>query len=176
MQVALIARNTFRESVRDRVLYNLILFALLMIGFSLFIGELAIGGEQKIIVDFGLSFMRFFGALIAIFIGLQLVYKEIERRTVFALLARPIRRSDVIIGKFAGLGLTLAVNSAILVAGLVLTLALLQGRLSPLTGSVVRAAYLIFLELLVLTAVALLLSTLSSPALTAILAFLVYVF
>jgi Cu-processing system permease protein len=175
MQVALIARNTFRESVRDRVLYNLIVFALLMIGASLFVGELAIGGEQKIIVDLGLSFMRFFGALIAVFIGLQLVYKEIERRTIFALLARPVGRGEFVVGKFAGLGLTLAVNSSILLVGIVLTLAFLQGGVSPLTGPVAAAAYLIFLELLVLTAIALLLSTLSSPALTAVLTFLVYV-
>jgi Cu-processing system permease protein len=174
MRVALIARNTFRESVRDRVLYNLILFALLMIGASLFVGELAIGGEQKILVDFGLSFMRFFGALIAIFIGIQLVYKEIERRTIYALLARPVSRGEIVVGKFAGLGLTLAVNSAILLVGLLLMLAFLYGGISPLTGPVAAAAYLIFLELLVITAVALLLSTLSSPALTAILTFLVY--
>jgi Cu-processing system permease protein len=175
MQVALIARNTFRESVRDRVLYNLIVFALLMITSSLFIGELAIGGEQKIIVDFGLSFMRFFGVLIAIFIGIQLVYKEIERRTIFALLARPVSRSEVIVGKFAGLALTLAVNSVVMLAGLVMTLFYLQKGVSPLTGPVVAAAYLIYLELVVVTAVALLLSTLSSPALTALLTFLLYI-
>jgi Cu-processing system permease protein len=175
MQVALIARNTFRESVRDRVLYNLIFFALLMITSSLFIGELAIGSEQKIIVDFGLSFMRFFGVLIAIFIGIQLVYKEIERRTIFALLARPVSRSEVIVGKFAGLALTLAVNSAVLLAGLILTLVYLHKGISPLTGPVVAAAYLIYLELVVVTAVALLLSTLSSPALTALLTFLIYI-
>jgi ABC-type transport system involved in multi-copper enzyme maturation permease subunit len=175
MQVALIARNTFRESVRDRVLYNLILFALLMIGCSLFIGELAIGGEQKIIVDFGLSFMRFFGALIAIFIGIQLVYKEIERRTIFALLARPIGRGEFIVGKFAGLGLTLAVNSSILLVGLLVTLALIESGISALTVPVLAAAYLIFLELLIVTAIALLFSTLSSPGLTAVLTVLVYV-
>jgi Cu-processing system permease protein len=175
MQVALIARNTFRESVRDRVLYNLIFFALLMIASSLFIGELAIGGEQKIIVDFGLSFMRFFGVLIAIFIGIQLVYKEMERRTIFALLARPVSRSEVIVGKFAGLSLTLAVNSAVLLGGLILTLVYLQGGVSPLIGPVAAAAYLIYLELIVVTAVALLLSTLSSPALTALVTFLVYI-
>jgi len=175
MQVALIARNTFRESVRDRVLYNLILFGLLMIGSSLIVGELAIGGEQKIIVDFGLSFMRFFGALIAIFIGIQLVFKEIERRTVFAILARPIGRGEFIVGKFAGLAFTLAVNSAILLAGLVLTLTFLEGGFSRLTTPVLAAGYLIFLELLVITAVALLFSTLSSPALTAVLTFLVYI-
>lgn len=175
MQMALIARNTFRESVRDRVLYNLIFFALLMIGSSLLIGELAIEGEQKIIVDFGLSFMRFFGMLIAIFIGIQLVYKELERRTVYSLLARPVRRSEFIVGKFGGLGLTLAVNCAVMLAGIVAALFYLRGPDGALIAAVAPAAYLIFLELLVVTAIALTLSTVSSPALSAVLTFLVYI-
>ena len=84
-KVALVARNTFRESVRDRVLYNLIFFALLMIGSSLLVGQLAIGNIAKVITDIGLSSMRFFGMLIAIFIGIQLVSKEIDRRTIYSL-------------------------------------------------------------------------------------------
>jgi ABC-type transport system involved in multi-copper enzyme maturation permease subunit len=175
MQLTLIAQNTFRESVRDRVLYNLIFFALLMMGASLFIGELAIGGEEKIIVDIGLSSMRFFGTLIAIFIGIQLVYKEIERRTVYSLLARPVHRSELILGKFGGLGMTLAVNSAVMLCGIVATLLYLERGFTNLIVSVLPAAYLIFLELLVVTAIALTLSTVSSPVLSAVMTFLLYI-
>jgi ABC-type transport system involved in multi-copper enzyme maturation permease subunit len=175
MKLAFIALNTFRESVRDRILYNLVVFALLLIGSSLFIGELAIGGEQKIIVDLGLSAMRFFGTLIAIFIGIQLVYKEIERRTLYNVLSKPVRRGEFILGKYLGLGLTLGVNAAVMVVGIVLTLLMLERGLSNLVVPVLPAAFLIFLELLVVTAVALSFSTFSTPALSAILTFLVWI-
>jgi ABC-type transport system involved in multi-copper enzyme maturation permease subunit len=175
MQVALVARNTFRESVRDRILYNLILFALVMMGASLVIGELAIGGEHKIIVDLGLSSMRFFGMLIAIFIGIQLVYKEIERRTIFSLLAKPLRRSDLILGKFAGLSFTLLVNSSVMLAGILLCLTYLDRGMPRGAGPVATAAYLIFLELLVTTSIALAFSTMSSPVVSAIFTALLYI-
>ena len=93
-QTLAIARNTFREAVRDRVLYNLILFALLLIGSAIFIGELSAGQEAKIVVDLGLSAMLLFGAFIAIFVGVGLVYKEIERRTLYAILSKPIGRGQ----------------------------------------------------------------------------------
>lgn len=175
MKVALVARNTFRESVRDRVLYNLIFFALLMIGASLLIGELAIGDLAKVIADIGLSAMRFFGMLIAIFIGIQLVYKEIERRTIYGLLAKPLRRSELVLGKFFGLGTTLAVNVAVMLAGIVLAVLVVSGGYAPQVVSVLPAGYLVFLELLVTTAVALAFSTISSPALSALFTFMLYI-
>lgn len=182
MQIALIARNTFRESVRDRVLYNLIVFALLMTVASLFIGELAIGNETKIIIDLGLSAMRFFGMLIAIFIGIQLVFKEIERKTIYSVLSKPVLRTEFILGKFGGLALTLAVNSSVMLLGLVVALVYLTrpwaasaSQTVEVLGPVFPAAFLIFLELLVVTAIALMFSTVTSPALAAALSFLVYV-
>jgi ABC-type transport system involved in multi-copper enzyme maturation permease subunit len=173
--IALVARNTFRESVRDRVLYNLVVFALLMIVSSLTIGGLAVGDLPKVITDIGLSAMRFVGMLIAIFIGIQLVYKEIERRTVYSLLSKPLRRSEMILGKFFGLGLTLAVNSAVMLAGVIACVFLVQGGYSPQVAAVFPASYLILLELVVTTAIALMFSTVSSPALSALFTFLIYV-
>jgi ABC-type transport system involved in multi-copper enzyme maturation permease subunit len=172
--VVLVAKNTFRESVRDRVLYNLIVFALLMIGSSLLIGELAIGQLAKVIVDIGLSAMRFFGMLIAIFIGIQLVYKEIERRTIYSLLSKPLRRSDFVLGKFLGLGTTLAVNSAVMLVGVVLSIVVVEGGYADQIAAVIPASYMIFLELLVTTALALMFSTISSPVISALMTFLVY--
>jgi Cu-processing system permease protein len=173
--ISLVARNTFRESVRDRVLYNLIFFALLMIGSSLVIGQLALGDLTKVITDIGLSAMRFFGALIAIFIGIQLVYKEIERRTLYSLLAKPLGRGQMVVGKFLGLGLTLAVNSTVMLAGVILSVLVVRGGYAPQVAAAVPATYMIFLELVVTTAVALTFSTISSPAISALLTFLIYV-
>lgn len=175
IQILRVAKSTFRESVRDRVLFNLILFALLMIGSSLLVGQLSIGDYQKVITDIGLSAMRFIGTLIAIFIGIQLVYKEIERKTIYGLLAKPLRRSQLVLGKFVGLGLTLAVNSLVMLGGLLLSILFVKRGEAPQLAAAIPATYLIFLELVVTTAIALMFSTISSPALSALLTLMVYV-
>ena len=102
-RVAAIALNTFREAVRDRVLYNLIVFALLLIATAILFGEISIGVQKLILVNLGLAAITFFGLAIAIFIGIGLVYKEMDKRTLYALLAKPVRRSEFILGKFCGL-------------------------------------------------------------------------
>ena len=89
---AAIAVNVFRESVRDKVLYNLVLFAILMMGASYLLGQLTAGQDVKIIKDLGLSATSAFGLFIAVFIGIGLVSKEVERRSVYSLLPKPIHR------------------------------------------------------------------------------------
>src|SRR5947208_13072431 len=116
-QTMAIARNAFREAVRDRVLYNLIIFALLLIGSAIFIGELSAGQEVKIVIDLGLSAMLLFGVFIAIFVGVGLVYKEIERRTLYAILAKPIGRGQFLVGKYLGLNLTVLITVVLLGVG-----------------------------------------------------------
>ena len=108
--ISAIAVSVFRESVRDRVLYNLVLFAILLIGSSFFLGQLTAGQDVKIIKDLGLAATAVFGLFIAIFIGIGLVSKEVERRSIYGLLSKPISRPQLILGKYAGLVLTLAVN------------------------------------------------------------------
>ena len=105
-----VAVNVFRESVRDRVLYNLVLFAVLLIASSYLLGQLTAGQDVKIIKDLGLAATSVFGLFIAIFIGIGLVSKEVERRSIYALLSKPVSRPQFIAGKYAGLVLTLAVN------------------------------------------------------------------
>src|SRR5207244_377471 len=117
-RVAAIARNAFREAVRDRVLYNLVVFALLLIAGAIFLGELSAGQEAKIIVDLGLSAILLFGVFIAIFVGVGLVYKEIERRTLYAILSKPIGRGEFLLGKYLGLCLTLLLIVALCGVGL----------------------------------------------------------
>src|SRR5579862_5412478 len=110
--IAAIAVNVFRESVRDKVLYNLVVFAILLIGASYLLGQLTAGQDVKIIKDLGLSATSIFGLFIAVFIGIGLVSKEVERRSVYSLLPKPIHRYQLLLGKYIGLGMTLAVNLA----------------------------------------------------------------
>ena len=173
--MAAIAGNTFREAVRDRVLYNLVLFALLLIGGAIFLGELSGGQETKIIVDLGLSATLVFGVFIAIFVGVGLVYKEIERRTLYAILSKPVGRGQFLAGKYLGLCLTLLVNVLVMGAGVSLALAYVAGGWNPLVFRIWPAILLIYLELGVITGVALLFSSFSTPALSALLTFLVFI-
>jgi len=174
-RVVSIAHNTFREAVRDRVLYNLVLFVLLLTGASVFIGELSGGQERKIIVDLGLSAMLLFGVFIAIFVGVGLVYKEIERRTVYAIFAKPVGRGEFLIGKYLGLCLTLLVNVLVMGAGVSLALLYVSRGWDPLALRIWPAIMLIYVELMILTGVALLFSCFSSPALSALLTFFVFI-
>ncbi len=174
-RIATIAGNTFREAVRDRVLYNLVLFVLILTGAAVFIGELSGGQERKIIVDLGLSAMLLFGVFIAIFVGVGLVYKEIERRTVYAIFSKPVGRGEFLLGKYLGLCLTLLVNVAVMGAGVSLALVYVSHGWDPLALSIWPAILMIYVELMILTGIALLFSSFSSPALSALLTFFIFV-
>ncbi|HKO45759.1 MAG TPA: ABC transporter permease subunit [Pyrinomonadaceae bacterium] len=173
-RVLAIAGNAFREAVRDRVLYNLVFFVLLLTAAAIFIGELSGGQERKIIVDFGLSAMLLFGVFIAIFVGIGLVYKEIERRTVYAIFSKPVGRGEFVVGKYLGLCLTLLVNILVMGVGVSLALVYVSRGFDPLIWTIWPAIFLIYFELAILTAVALLFSSFSSPALSALLTFFVF--
>jgi ABC-type transport system involved in multi-copper enzyme maturation permease subunit len=182
---AAIAINVFRESVRDKVLYNLVLFASLLIASSFLIGQLTAGQDVKIIKDLGLAATSVFGLFIAVFIGIGLVSKEVERRSIYALLAKPITRYQLVLGKYCGLTLTLAVNIAVMAASLYAVLAYMTWSVPPeahaaaetatLDPALLKAALLIFVELMLVTALALFFSTFSSPMLSAALTFGLYI-
>ena len=174
-RVTAIARNAFREAVRDRVLYNLVLFVLLLTGASVFIGELSGGQERKVIVDLGLSAMLLFGVFIAIFVGVGLVYKEIERRTIYAVFSKPVGRGEFLVGKYFGLCVTLLLNVAVMGVGVSLALVYVKGGWDPLILTIWPAVLLIYMELMLLTSIALLFSSFSSPALSALLTFFVFI-
>src|SRR5215510_6087789 len=114
--VTQVAVNVFKESVRDKVLYNLVAFAVLLMSVSYLIGQLTAGQDVKIIKDLGLAAISVFGLLIAVFIGIGLVWKEVERKSIYSVLSKPITRSQFVLGKFAGLALTLFVNVAVMTA------------------------------------------------------------
>lgn len=168
-----IARNAFREAVRDRILYNLILFVLLITVSAVYLGELTAGQEARVIVDLGLSSILIFGAFISIFVGVGLVWKEIEKRTVYSIFSKPVSRGEFIIGKYLGLCATLLVN--VLVMGIGVTVALFYVGGTKFAGAIWPAILLIFLELTIVTAVAIAFSSFSTPALSALLTFFVFV-
>ena len=176
-----VALNVFRESVRDKVLYNLVFFAVLLIAASYLLSQLTAGQDVKIIKDLGLAASSLFGLFIAVFIGIGLVWKEVERRSIYSLLSKPLRRRDFVLGKYLGLVFTLLVNLAIMAAALYLVLAyydwtspesLSRAWEAPaLDPRMLSAVYLIFLQLMLVTAIALFFSTFSSPLLSAALTF-----
>ena len=183
--ISWVAVNVFKESVRDRVLYNLVLFAVLLIASSYLIGQLTAGQDVKIIKDLGLGATAVFGLFIAIFIGIGLVSKEVERRSVYSILSKPISRSQFIVGKYAGLVLTLAVNVAVMTVAIYAVLGYMTARETAEFKSawdapgvdprMLKATLLIFVELMIVTAVALFFSTFSSPILSAAFTFGIYV-
>ncbi len=166
-QILVIAHNTFRESVRDKVLYNLVVFVLVLIAASLSLGVLSINQERKAMIDLGLSIMLLFGYMIAVFIGTGLVYKEIDKRTIYSILSKPIQRYQFVLGKFFGLATTLLVNCSVMLVGVILALAYLKGGFDATPLNLIPTAFLLYLELLLATALALLFSSFTSPALAA---------
>jgi ABC-type transport system involved in multi-copper enzyme maturation permease subunit len=161
-----VALNTFREAVRDRVLYNLVFFALAMIAASILVGQVSIGIEEMVIVSLGLSAISVIGLLMAVFIGVGLVSKEMDKRTLYAILAKPVRRWEFLLGKFGGLLLTLTVNTVAMATGLFLALRLVKQSGDPLEGPVLVAVYFILLKLALVVALALLFSCFTTPLLS----------
>ena len=180
-----VARAVFKESVRDRVLYNLGGFALLVIGASYLIGQLTAGQDVKIIKDLGLAAMAVFGLFIAIFIGIGLVSKEVERKSIYSLIAKPVRRSELVVGKYLGLVLTIAINLAVMALVWYAVLGYMSWieseqfksgwEASATDPRMLVAVYLIFVQLMLVIAIALFFSTFSSPMLSATFAFGLYI-
>ncbi len=174
-RVAAVAWNTFREAVRDRVLYNLIFFALLLVGASLLFGQISLNISRIVLINLGLTAISLFGVVIAIFLGIGLVSKEIEKRTLYTILSRPVRRWEFIVGKFGGLAWTLTVNTACMAVGFFAALLYLSRHFTTGDASLLIAIYFLVLEFFVVTALALLFSSFSSPVLSAVMALAVFV-
>ncbi|HEX6881036.1 MAG TPA: ABC transporter permease [Terriglobales bacterium] len=175
-RISAIAFNTFREAVRDRVLYNLVVFALLIVGSSLIFGEISIGIERQVLINLGLAAISLFGIVIAIFIGIGLVSKEIEKKTLYTVLgARPVRRWEFIVGKFVGLLGTLVVNAGFMAIGFFAALLYLTHAFQKADVYLLVALYFIVLQFVLITALALFFSTFSTPLMSAVFAFALFV-
>lgn len=163
-QILAIASNTFKEAVRSRVFYILLAFALCLMLFSSVMGLMAVGRIQRVILDMGLSTVSYFSAMTAIFVGIGLIYQEIEKKTIYNILSKPVSRTHFLLGRYAGLMGVLLVNLLAMTAGLSAVLLLFQG----FTPRIFAAAGYIYLELLILTAVALFFSSVTSPIVSAL--------
>src|SRR6201987_489115 len=166
-----IASNTFREAVRDRVLYNLIAFAVLMSGAAILVGQISINIERLVVINLGLTAISLFGIVIAIFIGIGLVSKEIDKRTLYTVLSRPVRRWEFIVGKYFGLAGTLVVNAFFMAIGVFAALLYVSHHYQASDGWILVALYFIILQFLIICSLALLFSSFSSPLLSAVFAF-----
>src|SRR3954471_20318479 len=142
--IAVIAMNAFRETIRDKILYNLVLFAVGLILFSILLGDWSVFARETVIEDFTLAVMSLSGLLMSIFVGIGLIQKEIQRKTILTLLAKPLPRWHFIVGKYLGLLIVLGVN--LLIMTLVFFLLLRAINVRP-TASLLTAIYLIFMEM-----------------------------
>jgi Cu-processing system permease protein len=167
-RISALALKTFREAIRNKVLYLLVLFAIGLIVLSVPFSQGALHEQMRVTRDVGLAGIELFGVLIAVFIGVNLVYKEVDRKTVFALIPKPIHRYELILGKFVGMLLTLAVMFAVmsLLMALVLRLQVEATSQPSNAPAIARAVALLFGEVTVVTAVAVLFSSFSTPILS----------
>ena len=165
MKIRAIALNTFKEAIRDRVLYLLLFFAAVCIIFSRILALLTVGDRVKIIKDVGLASLSLFGALMAILMGVGLVFKEIDKKTIYTLLVKPIRRYEFLLGKYLGLVLTLFI---MLLAMSLIYLAVIFLHTFKIEWKMLIAIIFIFEELCLVTSVALLFSCFSTPILSSI--------
>lgn len=171
-KILAIALNTFRESIRDKIFYSLLAFAILMLGFSIILSNLTIGDPIKIVEDFGLGAISLFGTLIAIFVGIGLVYKEMERRTIYVILAKPIARWQFLLGKYFGLSLTLMIEVSVMTIGL---FALCYHYRPEIPWDLFLAIIPIYFELELILAVALFFSSFTSPFLSGLFTLAIFI-
>lgn len=171
MRIRAIMVNTFREAIRDKILYIMLVFGLILIAGSRILVPLSLGEQWKIIRDVGLAAISAFGALISIVVGAELVHKELERKTIYSIIPKPIQRFQFILGKYLGLLLTLLGVVAIMTAGFFLIVFWVDRSFSP---SLLGAIGFTYLELMVVTAIAVFFSTFCTPTLSAVFAFLMY--
>ena len=173
MTILSIARNTYREAIRDKVLYLLLVFGILAILASKILGYVSMGSELKIIKDISLASISVFGALIAVFVGTSLIYKEVDKRTIYTILSRPIARYEFVLGKYLGLVMLLATTTACMTAFAAVYILIVGGELDMMFFA---AVLLVYWKLLLITAFSVLLSSVTSPILGAIIVLAGYFF
>lgn len=178
-----VAHNTFIEAIRDRVLYSLIIFAFLMILSSLIFASISAEQYNKIVKDLGLTAISIIGVMISIFLGMGLVYKEIEKKTVYNIFSKPIRRYEFVLGKYLGLGFTLLINTAAMAVILFLIVLYTEVKYSGLIkyyygghyyAEFFKAVYFEYLEFIVIIGIALVFSSFTTPVLSVLFTFLLF--
>lgn len=171
MRVAAVARNTFRQAIRDKVLYVILFFGILTMASGVIIGPLSLGEAPKISKDLALAAISVFGVLIAILIGTRLVYEEIEKKTIYIIVPKPIKRWQFLLGKYLGLMGVLVMIVAAMTVIFALYVLLSEGNFQT---HLLKAVVLTFFELAVVTAVATLFSTFATPVGSGVFTFAVF--
>ena len=171
-KVLAIGLNTFKESIRDKVFYSLLFFAVILVFFSIVLSKLTLGDAMKIIKDFGLGSISIAGTLIAIFVGIGMVYKEMEKRTIYIILSKPLARWQFLMGKFLGLSLTILVEVSVMT---VLLFALCFAYEKVLPWPLLIAIVPIFFEILIILAFAVFFSSFSTPFLSGMFTLAVFI-
>jgi Cu-processing system permease protein len=170
-KIACVALNTFRESIREKILVVALLFGVILMGSSVLLSPLAVGAKQKIIMDVGLAAISIIGVLTAVFLGSTLVHKEVDKKAIYLVLTRPISRSSFLAGKLAGIVLAIALVFAVMTAVMLGTIALGKGIVRP---AVFASVYLSFLETTVVCSIVMLFSTFTTPMLTSFFALCIF--
>ena len=158
--IGALAANTFREAVRDRVLYSLLFFAVLVLMASLAVENITIGDQEKVVRSFAYGAIRLFGAMIALFLGVSLVYKELERKTIYTIVSKPIPRWLFLFGKYLGLMAVLVLEILAMAALYAILMSLTQGAPG---APFYTALLMLVVELSLLVAWAILFSSYSAP-------------
>jgi len=171
-RIKAIFENTFKESLRQKILILLIVFALLLIIVSVFLEPFALGEAPKIMRDFGLAAASLFGVLTTIIVGSALIHKDVEKRTLYTVLAKPVRRSEIILGKFLGLGTLVALLVLAMLVIHQIVLFVYEGTLDPY---LLIAFPFTVLEVSVILAILLLFSSFTSATLTSIMGVIFFV-
>ena len=172
MRLRAIALNTFKETIRNRVLFNILIFAVGLILISLIVGDWSMGQQSKVIRDFGLSAMSVFGLLIAIFIGIRLMVQELEQRTIYIIASKPIHRWNIVVGKYIGLSITLAANVILMTLAITGVILIMEGHVDT---ALIPAIWLIYIEILLIVAFSLFFSSCTSPTLSAVFTLIVFI-
>ena len=168
-----IALNTFREALRNKVLYIILVFAIVLLGFAVVLGSISIGENDRVIKHIGLTAINVFGIFLAMFVGVNLVYDEMERRTIYTIIAHGVPRQDFIIGKFLGLLLTIVFNFVLM--AIILSVVLFVVPDCHMSGLVLYSVFMSMFEMMVVIAFAILFSSFSTPVVSAVLTLAVYV-
>lgn len=169
LRIFAIASNTTREAIRNRAFIGLVLAALAFIAFSLVLGELAVRGQAaRVVQDFGPFAIGLFGVVIAITMGVILLYKEIDKKTIFTIVPKPVHRFEIVLGKYLGLMAILLVAVAVISLAWAAVLAIKE---APVNADVAKVVALIFFEIMLVTAVAVMFSAFSSPVLSGLFTF-----
>jgi len=172
MRILKIALNTFKEAIRNRLYFLFIFFALFFLFSSRILSLLTVGDDIKVMKDIGLATLSLFQSLIALFIGADLIFKEMEKKTIYNILSKPVGRCEFLLGKYLGVAITLFVN--ILFMGFVFITYLLLNK-GKFEIAFLIALFLIYIESLIISSFSILFSTFSTPILSFVFTFFIYI-